>query len=117
MKLVDGLDARQAALMQEACERFGIDPDPEKRPIEVMAFRFYGDPQRFEPLSLVIVTAGGLKLRYPIDPATEDRLRPVFGCFRRNARTGQIVPLPLPKDLRLSPAARTGMPPAQQEWV
>ncbi len=103
-----------APVLAEACRVFGINPDPDHRPRELLAARGYGDADQFEPLSVVIVTGGGLKLRYPFegDQQTEHTLRfGVFGAFKRDKRTGTITELPLPRDLRLPAHHRTGIPP------
>ena len=106
----------RAALLAEACRVFGINPDPELRPLELAAHKFYGSAELLEPMSVSLVTAGGLKIRYPIDAATEYRLRyNVFKAHKtvRNGWSEQHVELPLPADLRLPRVHLTGQVPAQ----
>ncbi len=109
-----GLAPLYEPILAEACRVFGINPDPELRPRELLNARGYGDPDQFESPSVVLVTGGGLKLRFPFegDAPTEHTLRyNVCGAFRRDKRTGAITELPLPRDLRLPPHHRTGIPP------
>ncbi len=105
-----------APVLAEACKVFGINPDPELQPRELLAARGYGDAAQFEAPAVVIVTAGGLKIRWPLDADTEHRLRfDTFHAWRKvrvpGTREERIEELPLPKDLRLPAPARTGIPP------
>lgn len=101
-------------LLREACRVFGINPDPDLVPRELAAWKPYGSADLFEPLSIVLVTAGGRKLRYPIDERTENELRyHCFNAFKVNKTSGVITELPLPANLRLPRAAVTGIPDSQ----
>jgi hypothetical protein len=119
-------DAKATDLLVEACERFGVNPDaslpdwtPKIKPgvatKELMAWRFYpGDPNAGEPDSVVIVTAGGIKLRhyadpdYPMDQPTEDTLARLLHAFTRT-EAGEVVRIALPGDLTLPATAVTGV--------
>jgi len=118
-ELLAGPDrAAHRALMAEAGETFNVDPDPEANPRQVLAVRPGGDPEYLQEAWICFVTAGGLKIRWPLDGDTEDRLRRVFGCFvkRWNPRTRQdeTITLPLPDDLRLPAEQRTGIVPPKK---
>lgn len=98
------LEQNERALLAEACYVFGINPDPTLKPRELAAYRYSpGEPNAATPIpaSVTIVTAGGLKVRYPIDEDSESRLRMVYNCFKVDARTGERQVLPLPPDLTL----------------
>ncbi len=106
------------SLLLEACERFGVNPAADVKPQELLAWRFYpgaDEPGRVAPDAVVIVTAGGLKLKHwddpsePMDPDTEDRLRRVFHAFRVDPKTKERVIQPLPGDLTLPAAAVIGI--------
>jgi hypothetical protein len=106
------------SLYLEACERFGADPRSTATPQEILAWRFYpgGDePGRVRPDAVVIVTAGGVKLKHyddpdePMDADTEDRLRRIFGCFVSDEKTGRVSILPLPADLHLPAVVLNGI--------
>lgn len=102
-------------LLLDACERFGVNPEQDHRPAELLAWRFSPE-NRVEqiPASVTLVTAGGLKLvhyadpGYPEDPDTIERLRNVFGAWKKD-KDGTRVPLPLPTDLTLPEGAVTGL--------
>jgi hypothetical protein len=101
-----------AQLLAEACYVFGINPDPALKPRELAAYRVDpGDPDGVPavPVSVVLVTAGGLKVRYPIDDDTENRLRLVYGAYKVNRATGEREVLPLPEDLTLPRANVDGV--------
>jgi len=93
-----------AELLAEACYVFGINPDPRVKPRELLAHRFdQGDPNGTPaiPAGVSIVTGGGVKIRYPIDNETEERLRVVYNCYREDPKTHTRVVLPLPENLTL----------------
>lgn len=97
------INERFAGLLAEACYVFGIDPNPALKPRELMAFRVdEGEPDGVPPVppSVVLVTAGGLKLRYPLDDDSENRLRVVYNAYKVD-KDGNRVVLPLPQDLTL----------------
>jgi hypothetical protein len=96
-------------LFGEGCRVFNINPNPDARPRELLAVRALGDPRFFEELSVVIVTSGGLKARWPLDADTEGRLRQLFDLFKKKS-DGTVIELPLPADLSLPEPARTGIP-------
>jgi hypothetical protein len=104
-------------LLFEACERFGISPFADQLPQELLSWRFYpgsDDPRKITPDAVVLVTAGGFKLKHwddpdePMDPDTEERLRRLFGCYEIDPVTQRAIPTPLPADLRLTTEAVTG---------
>lgn len=108
----DELDPMERRILAEACYVFGLNPDPTLKPRELAQYRFdQGDPHAASPVPpyVSLVTAGGLKLRYPIDDDTETRLRTVYNCFRANPRTGEREALPLPPDLTLPREAVDGV--------
>lgn len=111
-------------LLLEACERFGVDPTVERQPSELGSWNFYkGDRRLGVPASVVLVTAGGVKLRHYADPDyvapnctepamdqdTEDTLARLFGAYRKDAQKN-LVRMPLPEDLALPGPAVTGFP-------
>jgi hypothetical protein len=105
----NGTDATHQAVLLEACRIFGINPDVEAQPLELAGWRGVGSVDLLEPLAVVLVTAGGLKLRWPLDAESEDRLRRVFNRFKIDKQTGHVTPLPLPEDLTLPAPARNGL--------
>lgn len=119
-------------LLMDACEVFGINPDPTLPPydpkrhgaakaqfLELVGWKYYpalpGEPL---PNRVVLVTAGGQKLTwfddpdYPLDPATELALRNLFHAWTIDPTTKDQVPLPLPADLTLPRQAVDGRPKA-----
>jgi len=111
-------------LLLEACERFGVDPTVERIPSELASWNYYrGDRRSGVPASVVIVTAGGVKLRHYSDPDyvapnctdaamdqdTEETLARLFGAYRKDAQKN-LVRVPLPEDLALPGPAVTGFP-------
>jgi hypothetical protein len=107
-------------LLLDACDRFGVVPTKEVRPKELLAWNYYGERvQDGVPASVVIVTAGGVKLRhyedpdYPMEPETEERLAIIFNAYRIDKDTGKPIRMPLPTDLALPLAAVTGIPTRQ----
>lgn len=120
--LPDALKAhRGAALLLEACNVFGVNPDMAlplyqgrgRGPFrELMAWKFYpGDERAGLPDAVALVTVGGTKVKifadpdFPMDADTEDRLRNVFHAWKTDPKTNEIVALPLPEDLTLPRAA------------
>lgn len=102
-------------LLLDACELYGVNPEQDQRPVELLSWRYRdGDPREQLPASVTLVTAGGLKIvhyadpAYPVDPETTERLRNVFGAWRKD-KDGTRVPLPLPTDLTLPEGAVTGL--------
>lgn len=99
-------------LLQEACEIYGVNPNPELKPRELLSWRYYPETDR-EPARVVIVTAGGQKLGcyedpdFPLDPDTEETLRNIFGAWTLDGNKNR-VPGPLPDDFTLPRAAVTG---------
>jgi hypothetical protein len=117
---------RGAVLLLDACNVYGVNPDAAlptyqgrgKGPFrELLSWKFYpGDERAGIPDAVALVTVGGTKIRhyadpdFPMDADTEDRLRNVFHAWKTDPKTNEIVPLPLPDDLTLPPAAVTGIP-------
>lgn len=124
---------RGAVLLLDACNVYGVPPDmslpmPNNRgrgPFRgLLAWKFYpGDEQAGTPDSVALTTVGGLKIRFyadpefPMDLDTENRLRNVFHAWKTDPKTNEIVPLPLPDDLTLSPQAVFGQVPKQGPHV
>lgn len=105
-----GLAPAFVPLMAEACCAFGIDPNPSKKPRQLLAFRVItGDPDAVPPEApaVSLVTGGGKKLRYPMDDTTEHVVREIFGAFV--VRGGKKEELPLPADLALPLEALDGV--------
>lgn len=105
------------SLLFEACDKFGISPYADQDPVELLAWRFYpgsDQPRKVTPDAVVLVTAGGLKIKHwddpdwPMDPDTEERLRRIFQAFHIDPVTKRAVPDPLPDDLRLPVQHVTG---------
>jgi hypothetical protein len=97
-------------ILAEACGIFGINPDPDAKPRELLSVRALGNPRYFEEPAVRFVTAGGKKLRWPIDADTERTLRhEIFGAIKK--RGDVVIELPLPTDLTLPDPARTGIVP------
>lgn len=98
-------------LVQTACARFGITPDPDVR--ELLSWRAV-DATRDAQAHVVLVTGGGAKITMyadgTFDHETEERLRAVFRAFRTDPVTKAVLPVALPSDLRLPDVARTGRP-------
>lgn len=109
-------DAAALALLFDACERFNVNPGMQVRPRELAAWRYYpGDVLEDVPPAVVIVTAGGVKLKYfegdvVKDADTEERLRAVFRSFVTDPKTKERLPGPLPGDLSLPAEAVLGQP-------
>lgn len=98
------LNPTHAELLAEACYVFGVNPDPRVKPRELAAHRFDpGEPNGTPPIpaSVIFVTGGGVKIRYPIDDQTEERLRVIYNCYREDPKTHTRVALPLPQTLTL----------------
>jgi len=108
-------NATALQLLLDVCERFGVNPDQNVVPQELLAWRFYGpDTRKRIPASVVIVTGGGVKLRgwadpdYPLDEDTEANVRRILHLFRTNPKTKEVEPLPIPADVTLPDLAVTG---------
>lgn len=104
------LPTRWIPLFAEACLVYGLDPNPSKKPRQLLAHRLIdGDPDAVPPEApaISLVTGGGKKLRYPIDGDTERALRELFGAFV--VRGGKREELPLPADLALPLEALDGI--------
>lgn len=105
------------ALLLEACERWNIDPRDATRPRELANWRYdAGNPREDKPAGVILVTAGGVKLRHNADGSadqdTEERLRQIFRAWQIDPTTKQQVPAPLPAVQSLPEAAVTGRPPS-----
>lgn len=111
-------DPIAVSLLLEACDVFGVDPNANAKPRQLIAWKFYrGDdtPGQIEPDAVTIVTAGGLKVKhyddpdYPMDTDTLDRLRRVFGCYAVDPTTKLDTVKPLPASLTLPAVTVTGI--------
>jgi hypothetical protein len=100
------------AQLEALCRRFGINPDPDAG--ELASFRLV-EATREQPATVIVVTAGGLKITATgpdadqFDEGTEQRLRQIFRCYRTDPKTKETVVLPLPEDLTLPAPLRTGV--------
>jgi hypothetical protein len=112
-------DRSGALLFAEACVAYGVNPDPGKKPIEILheqnapRFKFYaGDPYLTPPTPdrVKFVTAGGVKIVHPMDLDFEAVLRRWFQAYHQDPRSKEIVEDPLPPDLTLPREAITGIP-------
>ncbi len=108
-------------LLLDVCEKYGVHPGVERRPRELASWRFYpGDRVEGIPDAVVIVTAGGTKLKhyadpnYPVDPETDEKLHQLFGAFNIDKVTKLATPGPLPKNLTLPDNAVTGQVTTQR---
>lgn len=94
-----------AVLFAEACYIYGIDPNPAKKPVEILGpWKFYeGDTQLTPPVPdrIKVVTAGGTKVVHPMDQDFEDKLRHVLHAYHIDRKTQQRIDDPLPPDLTL----------------
>lgn len=109
-----------ADTLMDACETYGINPDPALRPVELAAWKYYQeDAIQGIPGYVQLVTGGGVKLRhyddpdFPMDRDTEEKLRGIFGAFTIDPATKLPVPVPLPTDLTLPAEAVDGIPRKQ----
>jgi hypothetical protein len=115
-------------LLLDACDRFGVDPTEESNPRELINWKYYHEDVRNRvPASVVLVTAGGVKVRHYADPDylapgctelamdqdTEEILARIFGAFTKDPQTKEIRRTALPKDLALPPQAVTGLSQAK----
>lgn len=104
-------------LLLDACEVYGINPDPELRPKEILSWRFYhADRREDRPARVVIVTGGGQKVDLfegDADPImsidSEEVLRNVFNAYKIDPVTKLRINSDLPEDLTLPRVAVTGI--------
>lgn len=108
-------DDAALALLFDACERFNVNPSLSLRPRELAGWRYYpADVVDQVVAAVVLVTAGGLKLKYfegnaQQDAETEERLRATFRAYTLDPKTKERVPAPLPADLSLPSEAVLGV--------
>jgi len=104
-------DGEAAVLFAEACEVYGINPDPDAREIISEAVFYPGDRLAVPPTPdrVQFVTAGGLKVSQPMTEPFEEQLRRWLKAFRMNKLTGELEPVDLPDDLTLPREAVTGI--------
>lgn len=105
-----------AELFAEACICYGVNPDPDVLPIEILPgeagarWKLYaGNRLRGEVDTIAFVTAGGVKVRHPMDEQFEAVLRRWFGLIAQDPKTHEVVILPLPNSLTLPREAVTGI--------
>ena len=103
-------------ILADACIAFDVSPDPGAIPVELLSVSGYGSRDYYDEPRVVLVTAGGRKLTWPIDQGTEYLLRyVVFHAYRTDRRSGTIdQELPLPADLALPRPQVTGIAPRPQ---
>lgn len=104
-------DGDAAVLFAEACEVYGINPDPAAREVISEVVYYPGDHLAVPPTPdrVVFVTAGGLKVSQPMTDAFEEQLRRWLKAYRMNRATGELEPTDLPADLTLPREAVTGI--------
>lgn len=101
------------ALLMQVCERLGINPDVNTKPVELLTWTYYrGDELNQIPDAVSVVTAGGRKLKLYADDSVDDDTVAML------ARVFKIAPHPdgspwqaieLPEDLTLPTVEVTGM--------
>lgn len=110
---LDGLDpsGELAVLYAEACEVYGVNPDPAGREVISEIVPTAGDEFAHPPIPRRVrfVTAGGLKIVHPMDQLFEEQLRTWLKAFRMNRQTGEREATELPADLTLPREAVTGI--------
>ncbi len=108
-------------MLMEACTLYNINPDQNlkpgdpKRPRQLLSWKYFGDNEGRPELPderIVLVTGGGVKLSYPADQDTVERLQRVFRLIRKrkgpnNEEIAEV--LPMPDDLALPTSALTGI--------
>jgi hypothetical protein len=111
-----------AKLFAEACVAYGIDPDPNVRPMNVLhevgqpRWRYVNARPEFrEPERVRFVTGGGVKVVHPMDEDFEHRLKGHFKTTRMVS--GKLVDVGLPANLTLPEPLVTGQVPEPQEQV
>lgn len=115
MPEANGRTDREATdLLLEACDRWGVHPGVDQRPRELLSWRFYpADPIEGIAAAVVLVTAGGTKLKHfadgAIDADTDETLRRIFRAFEIDPRTKEARPAALPADQTLPEVAVTGV--------
>lgn len=104
-------DGEAAVLFAEACEVYGINPDPDAREVISEVVYYPGDLLAVPPTPdrVSFVTAGGLKVSQPMTELFEEQLRRWLKAFRMNKATGELEPTDLPDDLTLPREAVTGI--------
>lgn len=110
-----------ADLLMEACSLYNINPDPTlvpgnvHAPRQLLEWKYYAtNGERFDlpAQRVVLVTAGGLKLSYPADAETVERLQRIFRLIRKRKGPNNeevVDTLPMPEDLTLPSTAVTGL--------
>lgn len=103
-------------LLDRVCGVFGVDPDVNARPRQLLAWSYYPEqPLDGIPAAVVIVTGGGKKLKmfddpdYPMDQDTEERLADIFNAYTIDGTTKNRVRTNLPGDLTLPLIHVTGV--------
>lgn len=112
-----GNTSREALeLLDEVCALFGVDPDVDARPRQLLAWTYYrAMPLDGVPAAVVIVTGGGKKLKvfedpdYQMDPDTEERLAGIFNAYEMDPVSKNMVRKDLPDDLTLPLIHVTGV--------
>lgn len=104
-------DGEAAVLYAEACEVYGVNPDPEAREVISEVVYYPGDRLAVPPTPdrVQFVTAGGLKISQPMTELFEEQLRRWLRAYRLNKTTGDLEPTDLPDDLTLPREAVTGI--------
>jgi len=108
-------DRAATDLLLDACDRWGVHPGVDQRPRELLSWKFYpAQPIEGIPAAVVIVTAGGTKLKHfadarMVDAETDETLRRIFRAYEIDPRTKETRPAPLPLDQTLPETAVTGL--------
>lgn len=109
---------RGLELLADACDIYGIDPNPDKVPQELLDWKHHPeDRARGIQEHVALVTAGGKKFRHywdgvineDRDPDTATQIRNCLGLWAIDPDSRQMVPLPIPTDLTLPDTAVTGI--------
>lgn len=111
--------AEATHLLLEACDKYGVHPGADQRPRELLSWKYYpANVLEDVRASVVLVTAGGVKVRHieggAVDVETEERLRQIFRAFKIDPVTKNVVPAPLPTDQTLPGSAVTGLPTTER---
>jgi hypothetical protein len=111
-----------AKLFAEACVAYGVNPDPDVRPMNVLhevgraRWRYVpARPEFSEPERVRFVTGGGVKIVHPADEEFEGRLKKHFRSEREV--NGHVVDVGLPANLTLPEPLVTGQIPEPTEHV
>lgn len=111
-------DTVALALLRHVCEVFGVNPDADKRPEELLVWTYYpANLNDRTPAAVSIVTAGGQKLKLYNDDTMEDDTVQTLGRIFKLPAPAEGRPWTteqLPEDLTLPSVMVTGMTTSQE---